>query len=84
MQYVLNKYDQKMIFKQNLLTRIIERVGLSGNNVYEKSSLYNPLKTGQIKQSTYIHYDRKKEKKKEMRPYSFRLSTKKSGLNGEK
>lgn len=53
-----------MIFKQNLLTRIIERVGISGNNVYEKSSLYNPLKTGQIKQSTYIHYDRKKKEKK--------------------
>ena len=48
MQYMLNKCDQKMIFKQNLLTRIIGQVGISGNNVYEKSSLYDPLKTGQI------------------------------------
>lgn len=48
MQYLLNKRGQKILFTQNLLTGIKVQVGISGNNEYEKSSLYDPLMTGQI------------------------------------
>lgn len=37
-----------MIFKENILTRVTVQMGISGNNMYEKSPLYDLSKTGQI------------------------------------